>query len=111
LPYLAEDPVKALLHALTHHFPGGQLVFDAMPSLVIIKKWFQCRRYRRILQVGLDDHQDIKQLEPQLDLVKEFRMSERVEFSRFPFAVRALYRAMEASSALRRIDHLLVYRF
>jgi hypothetical protein len=60
---------------------------------------------------GLDDPQDIKQLEPKLELIKEFRPSELVAFSRFPFWWRALSHAQEVSPTLRRMERMLVYRY
>jgi hypothetical protein len=60
---------------------------------------------------GLDDPQDIKQLEPKLELIKEFRTRELVGFSRFPLWVRALLRAMEGNTALRRMERTVVYRY
>jgi O-methyltransferase involved in polyketide biosynthesis len=109
-PYLAEGEVRALLHALTQHFPQGQMVFDAMPSWVV-------RRHAGAYGVGayyqwaLDDPQDLKLLEPPLSLIKEFRMRELVGYSRFPLVIRAILRAMEISPALRRMDRILVYRW
>jgi hypothetical protein len=60
---------------------------------------------------GLDDPQDIKQLEPKLELIKEFRPSEMVAFSRFPFWVRALFRVQEVNPTLRRMERTIVYRY
>jgi hypothetical protein len=60
---------------------------------------------------GLDDPQDIKQLEPKLELIKEFRSSELVAFSRFPLWVRALFRVQEVNPTLRRMERTLVYRY
>ncbi len=60
---------------------------------------------------GLDDPQDIQQLEPKLELVKEYRPSELVGFSRFPLWWRALYRAQELNPTLRRMERTLVYRY
>ena len=66
------DTVKTLLHAIPHHFPGGQMVFDALPFWIVKSgsgsnggdtgasfKW------------ALEDLQDIKLRLKQLDLVKE----------------------------------------
>ncbi|MBO0795325.1 MAG: class I SAM-dependent methyltransferase, partial [Ktedonobacteraceae bacterium] len=60
---------------------------------------------------GLDDPLDIKQLEPELELMKEFRTSELVAFSRFPLWVRALFRAQEVSTTLRRMERIVIYRY
>jgi hypothetical protein len=60
---------------------------------------------------ALDDPQDIKQLEPKLELIKEFRMHELVGFSRFALWVRALLRAQEVNPTLRRMNRTVVYRY
>jgi hypothetical protein len=60
---------------------------------------------------GLDDPQDIRQLEPKLELIREYSMQEMVGFSRFPFWVRALYHLQDASPTLRRMERTLVYRY
>ncbi len=60
---------------------------------------------------GLDDPQDIKQLEPKLELVREISMHELVGFSRFPLWVRALYRVQDLNPTLRRMERMLVYRY
>ena len=60
---------------------------------------------------GLDDPQDIKQLEPKLELIKELRPSEQVAFSRFPLWWRAIMRVQEVNSTLRRMNRTVVYRF
>jgi hypothetical protein len=60
---------------------------------------------------GLDDPQDIKQLEPKLELVKEYRQSELVGFDRFPLWFRVPYRLQELNSTLRRLERIIVYRF
>src|SRR5947207_9675840 len=60
---------------------------------------------------GLDDPQDIKQLEPKLELIKEFRPSELVAFSRFPLWWRVLYRGQEVNPTLRRMERTIVYRY
>lgn len=57
------------------------------------------------------DSGDIKQLEPKLELIKEYKPSEMVAFSRFPAWWRAFYRVQELNSTLRRLQRTLVYRF
>jgi hypothetical protein len=60
---------------------------------------------------GLDDPEDIKQLEPRLALIKEFKPSELVAFSRFPLWLRAMFRVMERNKTLRRNERIVVYRY
>ena len=59
---------------------------------------------------GLDDPQGIKQLEPKLELIKEFRTSEMVAFPRFPLLARLLSRAQEANLTMRRMN-IQYYRY
>jgi O-methyltransferase involved in polyketide biosynthesis len=112
LPYLAQGDVKALLNAITQRFPGGQVVFDAMPSWIV--------RSRGGSNVGttgatyrwaLDNPSAIKQLERNLELVDKLTISERVGYSRLQLAMRVIVRAMEVFPALRRYEQVLVFRF
>ncbi len=111
LMYLTEDNVKALFNAFTRHFPEGQVVFDALAPWAV-KRWGSNVGGTGATQHwGLGDPQDIKQLEPKLALVKEVGVTDFFAFSRFPLAVRAQFRLMDAVPALRRMQRLLVYRF
>ncbi len=49
--------------------------------------------------------------EPKLELIKEFRPSELVAFSRFPLWVRVLFRVQEVNPTLRRMERTIVYRY
>ncbi|AKB77397.1 hypothetical protein MSHOH_0914 [Methanosarcina horonobensis HB-1 = JCM 15518] len=60
---------------------------------------------------GLGDPQDIKKLEPKLNLIKEFRTSELVAYSRLPLAMHAIVRVMDTIPTLRRMNRVLLYRF
>lgn len=112
LPYLTETQVKALLNAVTGRFPGGQVVFDTMPS------WFVRSRANSNLggtgaafRWGLDDPQDIKRLEPKLELIEQIPTSQRFGFSRFDLVSRAMLRALEVLPAWRGWQQILAYRF
>lgn len=111
LQYLSEMEVKALLNAVVAHFPGGQMIFDACNSMIVKRAGSNVGGTGATYKWGLDDPQDIKQLEPKLELIKEFRPRELVAFDRFPLWLRGLFRAMEVSSALRRTERTLVYRY
>ncbi|MCX6050831.1 MAG: class I SAM-dependent methyltransferase [Chloroflexi bacterium] len=111
LHYLSETEVKALLNAVVAHFPGGQMIFDICNPWIVKRAGSNVGGTGATYKWGLDDPQDIKQLEPKLELIKEFRPSELVAFSRFPFWLRALYRAMELNLTLRRMERTLVYRY
>jgi O-methyltransferase involved in polyketide biosynthesis len=111
LPYLSEAEVKALLNAVVGHFKSGQMIFDVCHPWVVRRVGSNVGGTGATYKWGLDDPQDIKQLEPKLELIKEFRTRELVGFSRFPLWVRALLRAMEGNTALRRMERTVVYRY
>jgi O-methyltransferase involved in polyketide biosynthesis len=111
LHYLSETEVKALLNAVVAHFPGGQMIFDICNSMIVKRAGSNVGGTGATYRWGLDDPKDIQQLEPKLELIKEFRPSELVAFSRFPLWVRALFRAQELNSTLRRMERTVVYRY
>ncbi len=111
LHYVSETEVKALLQAVVAHFPSGQMIFDICNSFIVKRAGSNVGGTGATYKWGLDDPQDIQQLEPKLELIKEFKPSELVAFSRFPFWVRALFRVMEANATLRRTERIVVYRY
>ncbi len=111
LHYLSETEVKALLNAVVAHFPGGQMIFDICNSMIVKRTGSNVGGTGATYKWGLDDPQDIQQLEPKLELIKEFRPSEQVAFSRFPLWWRAIYRAQELIPTLRRMERTIVYRY
>jgi O-methyltransferase involved in polyketide biosynthesis len=111
LHYLNETEVKALLNAVVAHFPGGQMIFDICNPWIVKRAGSNVGGTGATYKWGLDDPRDIKQLEPKLELIKEFSPSEMVAFSRFPLWWRALYRAQEVIPTLRRMERTIVYRY
>ncbi len=111
LHYLSETEVKALLNAVVAHFPEGQMIFDICNKMIVKRAGSNVGGTGATYKWGLDDPQDIQQLEPKLELIKEYRPSELVAFSRFPLWWRALYRAQELNLTLRRMERTLVYRY
>jgi O-methyltransferase involved in polyketide biosynthesis len=111
LHYVSETEVKALLNAVVAHFPSGQMIFDICNSLILKRAGANVGGTGATYKWGLDDPQEIKRLEPKLELIKEFKPSELVAFDRFPFWMRAMFRAMEVSPALRRTERTLLYRY
>ena len=111
LHYLSETDVKALLNAVVTAFPSGQIIFDICNTMIVKRTGSNVGGTGASYKWGLDDPQDIQQLEPKLELVKEFRPSEQVAFSRFPAWWRALYRVQELVPTLRRMERPLVYRY
>jgi methyltransferase (TIGR00027 family) len=111
LHYLTETEVKALLNAVVAHFPAGQMVFDVCNSFIVKRAGSNVGGTGATYKWGLDDPQDIRALEPKLELIKEFKPSEQVAFSRFPLWWRTLYRIQELNLTLRRMERVLVYRY
>jgi methyltransferase (TIGR00027 family) len=111
LHYLSEAEVKALLNAVVAHFPGGQMIFDICNPMIVKRAGSNVGGTGATYKWGLDDPQDIQQLEPKLELVKEFKPSEQVAFSRYPLWWRAIYHAQEVSPTLRRMERMIVYRY
>ncbi len=111
LHYLSETEVKSLLKAVAAHFPSGQMIFDICNSFIVKRAGSNVGGTGATYRWGLDDPQDIKQLEPKLELIKEFKPSELVAFSRFPLWWRTLYRIQEVNPTLRRMERMVVYRY
>ncbi len=112
LPYMLEDDVKGLMSAIIEHAPGGQMVFDAMPSWVVRRKASSnVGNTGATYRWALDDPRSINQLEPRLALIRQFTIGERIGYERFGLVMRAIVRAMEVFPALRRYEQILVYRF
>jgi O-methyltransferase involved in polyketide biosynthesis len=111
LCYLPPENVKALLNAVTAHFPSGEMIFDAMPSYFVKTTGKNVGGTGATYKWALDDPADIKQLDPKLEPVKEFRMHELVGYDRFALPLRGMYRLMELNPSLRRADRICVFRY
>jgi len=111
LMYLSEAEVRALLSALVGHFPGGMMIFDVVHPMILKRVGSNVGGTGATYKWALDDPQDIKQLEPKLELIKEFRMHELVGFSRFALLIRTILRVQEVSPALRRMNRMVIYRY
>ncbi|MDR3573492.1 MAG: class I SAM-dependent methyltransferase [Anaerolineaceae bacterium] len=111
LHYLSEAEVKAILNAVVAHFPSGQMIFDICNSMIVKRTGSNVGGTGATYKWGLDDPQDLRKLEPKLELIREYKPSELVGFSRFPLWWRALYRAQELNLTLRRMERTLVYRY
>ena len=110
--YLSEAEVKALLGAVVAHFPSGQVIFDAVHPSVVKRVGSNVGGTGATWKWGIDDPQDLKQLEPKLEVIKEFRTHELVGFSQFPLWIRPLLRAIDVNTALlRRMNRIVVYRY
>jgi methyltransferase (TIGR00027 family) len=111
--YLPDESVKPLLNRLTGHFPGGEMAFDA-----ISRQGVKMARANKAVRAtgasfgwGLDHAQDIRQLDPKLELVYETRTPELPGFYKMPASMRAISRFMDLFPSLRSMSRLLRYRF
>jgi O-methyltransferase involved in polyketide biosynthesis len=111
LMYLSQAEVQALLNAVVGHFPGGQMIFDVVHPFILKSTGANVGGTGATYKWSLAEPTDIQQLEPKLELVKEFRMHELVGFARFPLWIRAVFRAQELNPTLRRMNRPLVYRY
>jgi O-methyltransferase involved in polyketide biosynthesis len=111
LHYVSPPEVKALLTAVVAHFPSGQLIFDICNTFIVKRTGSNVGGAGAASKWGLDDPQDVKRLEPKLELVKEYRQSEQVAFDRFPLWFRVPYRLQELNPILRRLERIMLYRF
>lgn len=109
--YLHEAEVKALLNAMVDHFSDGEVIFDICNSMIVKRAGTNVGGTGATYRWGLDDPQDIHHLEPKLELVKEFKPSELVAFSRFPLWLRGLFRFQELFTALRRTERIVVFHY
>jgi O-methyltransferase involved in polyketide biosynthesis len=111
--YLTEGIMKALLNALTDHFAGGGMAFDAhTPQMV---EWFRkknkdVRGTGATFHWGLGRPDDIRRLEPRLRCVDERRADRLEAFPSMPWNLRVLVRILSAFPATRMMRCLL-YRF
>lgn len=111
--YLTAEIIKALLSALIDRFSSGWVAFDAHTPQIVrwtAKMGTTVRGTGATFRWGIDDPQEIKQIEPRLDLVAE-RSAHKLEgFAKMPWPQRAQVRLMDAIPALR-IMRCLLYQF
>jgi len=105
--YLTEENVKALLNAVTQHFPRGQIMFDALAPWIVKRHGSNVASTGATYKWTIGDPLEIKMLEPKLDLIREYRTRDLVGYSRFPLLVRAHYHLPR----MDRMQYILVYRF
>lgn len=109
--YLSETDVKGLLNAVVAHFSSGQVIFDICNTMIVKQAGKNVGGSGATYRWGLDDPNDIRQLEPKLELIQEYKPSELVAFSRFPWWMRAMFRLMETNTTLRRNERIVTYRY
>jgi O-methyltransferase involved in polyketide biosynthesis len=109
--YVSEPDVKKLLNAVVARFPGGQLIFDICNTFIVKRAGANVGGTGATYRWGLDDPHDIHRLEPRLELVKEYKPTELVAFSRFQLWLRAFFRLQEMNPTLRRMERIVVYRY
>ncbi len=110
--YLTEDIVKKLLNWITGNSSGGQMVFDAWNHLALRGAQRQgIKGTGASFGWAIDDPQDIRKLDPRLQLIKEYRTTELVAYTRMSWAMRALVHVMDLFPTLRRTNRVLQDQF
>lgn len=110
--FVPANDMKTLLNRLTGHFPNGEMVFDAVSRLGA--KMAQRVFTPMDITVGFwidNARDDIKLLDPKLELVTELQPRDQYGVDRLPVAVRALGHVMALFPSLCRINRILRYRF
>jgi len=111
--YLTEEIMRSLLNRLTGTFPGGRMAFDVhTPQLVrwLTKRGANVRGTGATFGWGIDDPNNIRELEPRLALIAERPAHTLAATPRMPWSMRALVRTMDLLPALR-VMRCLHYRF
>jgi methyltransferase (TIGR00027 family) len=112
--YLSEEIMKALLNRVTGHFPGGQIVFDAY-SLRLVQRLASRRASVKGTGAsfgwGIDNPEELKLLDPRLELVLVSKTSDFAGYPQMPFAMRAIIRVMDFIPTFRNMNRGLIYRF
>jgi O-methyltransferase involved in polyketide biosynthesis len=112
--YLTEDILTVLLNRLVDHCPSGQMAFDVHSRRLVA--W--AAKYSasvantgaRFFRWGMDDPEEIKQLEPRLKLIADAKASQLAGYSRMPWTTRLVVRLMDTIPAMRR-TRCLLYMF
>lgn len=113
LMHLPPNEVKRLLNHLIAHFPQGWLAFDAL-NRVGMRMERPNANPRTTGGTGnwvLDAPQNIKKLEPRLELVRELSTPDLPGYEKLPLSMRIVVRLMQPFPLLRRLNRLLLYRF
>lgn len=111
--YLTENDMRALLNRLTAKFPSGQMAFDAVSrqGFKLANSSASLRATGATFGWWLDEPQELKRLDPRLELVTELRAVDAYGFDRLSFGFKAILRVMNLFPALRRLNRLLRYRW
>jgi len=112
--YLPDESVKPLLNRLTAHFPCGEMAFDALSlqGAKMAKANKGVRTTGASFGWGIDHaRNDIKLLDPKLELIYETRTPELPRFDKMPASMRAIARFLDLFPSLRNLNRLLRYRF
>jgi O-methyltransferase involved in polyketide biosynthesis len=112
--YLSADVMHPLISKLTNRFSSGGIAFDAISPVATR----MARGNRSVRATGaafggfsVDHPQDLKQIAPKLEFVKESRTPEMPGYAKLPAATRALVRVFDFFPGLRKLSRLLYYRF
>lgn len=118
LPYLPEEEVLDLLERVTHHFPRGEVAFDAYSSLGLTAIAWQpsVRLTGAALHWALDDPQELLRQVPRLELVEELTGYgadgyDPRQLARLSLPARAAIQMFGWLPALSQMARLMRFRF
>ncbi len=112
--YLTPEVMNALLARLTNYFASGAVAFDAIAPAAV----GMANRNKSIRETGatfggfaISEPDDLMQVAPKLQFVKETRTPEMPGYSKQPAFVRALVRVFDAVPSLRKLSRIVMLRF
>ncbi len=112
--YLNEQDGLRLLRRVVHHFPAGDLLFDAFSPLNIrLSNRLNpiVTRSGSSLRWGIDDPHQLERTVRGLALVEEWSYTAAPELTRYSMPTRAALKVLDTFRTTRRLGRLLHYRF
>jgi O-methyltransferase involved in polyketide biosynthesis len=115
MAFLTQEELVSLLHRLTDHLPGGEIVFNSYTKFAIWATQHSSGT-KDVAQLvkfpGVDDPHDFERWNPRLTLVKEILLSREPEIAQFPPLQRLYYRLQAHSTSWSRKGTVILhYRF
>jgi O-methyltransferase involved in polyketide biosynthesis len=115
MAFLTREELVSLLHRLTDHLSGGEIVFNSYTKFAI---WAtqHSRGTKDVAPLvtfpGVDDPHEFERWNPRLTLVKEILLSREPEIAQFPPLQRLYYRLQAHSTSWSRKGTVILhYRF
>ncbi|KAI2733058.1 hypothetical protein CBS147332_73 [Penicillium roqueforti] len=111
--YLTEEEGKGLLQRLVERFPSGQLIFDAVGSIMIAVQHRSqiAKATGTSMYWGLDQPQALEALAPRLRLRDIARFGDQDGANELPLLVRCVAWALSHVPYIRDVGYVLRYEF